>query len=141
MNAMVEVDLLGVYGDHAIMERIADYEFGNESGEKISYHVESAGHQTFVDELSKVERYLDESDPFAKLTAAMSFDLATELALPLSFSDQITAAIVSSGLTQKAFAESLQIPLRNVEDWKAGRSTPPAWAQRLILKEAAEIAK
>lgn len=57
------------------------------------------------------------------------------------FSESLTAAITASGLTVKAFAEAVQIPLRNIENWKSGQRTPPEWAQRLILKEAAEIAK
>lgn len=57
------------------------------------------------------------------------------------FAAQLAVAIRSSGLTVKAFAEAVQIPLRSIEDWKAGRRTPPEWTQRLILKETAEIAK
>ena len=37
-----------------------------------------------------------------------------------------------TGLTQKAFAEHLGIPLRTIEDWEAGRRTPPEYIPRLI---------
>lgn len=38
----------------------------------------------------------------------------------------------STGLSQKAFAEHLGIPLRTIEDWEAGRRTPPDYIPRLI---------
>ena len=37
-----------------------------------------------------------------------------------------------TGLTQKAFSEHLGIPLRTIEDWEAGRRTPPEYIPRLI---------
>lgn len=38
----------------------------------------------------------------------------------------------STGLSQKAFSEHLGIPLRTIEDWEAGRRTPPNYIPRLI---------
>lgn len=38
----------------------------------------------------------------------------------------------STGLTQKAFAEWLHIPLRTIEDWEAGRRQPPEYVIELI---------
>ena len=37
-----------------------------------------------------------------------------------------------TGLTQKVFAEHLGIPLRTIEDWEAGRRTPPEYIPRMI---------
>ena len=44
----------------------------------------------------------------------------------------IAKLIESSGLTQKAFADRFGIPLRTVEDWKAGRRKPPEYLPKLI---------
>lgn len=68
-------------------------------------------------------------------------DKPTSELFPTEFSESLTAAITASGLTVKAFAEAVQIPLRAIEDWKAGRRTPPEWSQRLILKEAESLRK
>lgn len=35
-------------------------------------------------------------------------------------------------LSRKAFAEHFGIPLRTIEDWEAGRRTPPEHVPRLI---------
>lgn len=35
-------------------------------------------------------------------------------------------------LNRKAFAEHFGIPLRTIEDWEAGRRTPPEYVPRLI---------
>ena len=37
-----------------------------------------------------------------------------------------------TGMSRKEFAEHLGIPLRTVEDWEAGRRTPPEYIPRLI---------
>ena len=37
-----------------------------------------------------------------------------------------------AGLSRKAFSEHLGIPLRTIEDWEAGRRTPPEYIPRLI---------
>ena len=38
----------------------------------------------------------------------------------------------STGMTRKAFSEHTGIPVRTLEDWEAGRRTPPAYIPRLI---------
>lgn len=44
-----------------------------------------------------------------------------------------TAQLIQmSGLTQKAFAERFEIPLRTVEDWVAGRRCPPPYVVSMI---------
>lgn len=37
-----------------------------------------------------------------------------------------------TGLNRTAFAQHLGIPIRTVEDWEAGRRTPPEYIPRLI---------
>ena len=37
-----------------------------------------------------------------------------------------------TGMNRRAFAQHLGIPLRTVEDWEAGRRTPPEYVPRLI---------
>ena len=38
----------------------------------------------------------------------------------------------STGMTRKAFSEHTGIPVRTLEDWEAGRRTPPEYRPRLI---------
>lgn len=38
----------------------------------------------------------------------------------------------SIGLTRKDFSEHIGIPVRTLEDWEAGRRTPPEYIPRLI---------
>lgn len=46
-----------------------------------------------------------------------------------------TARLIQrSGLTQKAFAERFEIPLRTVEDWVAGRRCPPPYVLNMLQR-------
>ena len=38
----------------------------------------------------------------------------------------------STGLSRKEFSEHTGIPVRTLEDWEAGRRTPPEYIPRLI---------
>jgi len=38
----------------------------------------------------------------------------------------------SIGLTRKEFSEHVGIPVRTLEDWEAGRRTPPGYIPKLI---------
>ena len=38
----------------------------------------------------------------------------------------------STGLSRKEFSEHIGIPVRTLEDWEAGRRTPPEYVPRLI---------
>lgn len=37
-----------------------------------------------------------------------------------------------TGMSRKAFSEHTGIPVRTLEDWEAGRRTPPEYIPRLI---------
>ena len=37
-----------------------------------------------------------------------------------------------AGMTRKEFSEYTQIPVRTLEDWEAGRRTPPEYIPRLL---------
>lgn len=50
----------------------------------------------------------------------------------MSAAERIKELRKQTGLTQKAFSEHLGIPLRTIEDWEAGRRTPPEYIPRLI---------
>lgn len=41
----------------------------------------------------------------------------------------------AAGLTQKQMSEVFDIPQRTIEDWEAGKRTPPAYVEKLIIKE------
>lgn len=47
-------------------------------------------------------------------------------------SERIKGLRMDVGLNRKDFALQLGIPLRTVEDWEAGRRTPPEYVLRLI---------
>ena len=38
----------------------------------------------------------------------------------------------STGMSRKGFSEHTDIPVRTLEDWEAGRRTPPEYIPRLI---------
>lgn len=38
----------------------------------------------------------------------------------------------STGMSRKEFSEHTDIPVRTLEDWEAGRRTPPEYIPRLI---------
>lgn len=40
----------------------------------------------------------------------------------------------STGLSRTAFAKRYSIPYRTLEDWEAGKRTPPSWVRALIEK-------
>ncbi len=44
----------------------------------------------------------------------------------------ITTLRKQVGMTRKAFSEHIGIPVRTLEDWEAGRRTPPEYIPRLI---------
>jgi DNA-binding transcriptional regulator YiaG len=44
-------------------------------------------------------------------------------------------------LTQRQVAELLGIPLRTIENWEGGKSTPPPYVERLIINELARISE
>ncbi|MGN0353534.1 MAG: helix-turn-helix domain-containing protein [Muricoprocola sp.] len=46
--------------------------------------------------------------------------------------DKIRKLREQTGMTRKDFALHVGIPLRTVEDWEAGRRTPPEYIPRLI---------
>ena len=39
---------------------------------------------------------------------------------------------IQTGKNRKEFSEYIGIPLRTIEDWEAGRRTPPEYIPRLI---------
>ena len=42
-------------------------------------------------------------------------------------------------MTRRAVSNKLEIPYRTLEDWEAGKSTPPKYIQKMYLKALAEI--
>lgn len=47
----------------------------------------------------------------------------------------IKEAREKAGLNIKQLSELLGAPYRTVQDWNAGRATPPEWIQRLVIAE------
>lgn len=53
----------------------------------------------------------------------------------------IREARQAAGLSQQGVTDALGIPRRTLQDWEAGKRTPPGWAEILIVKELERIAK
>lgn len=45
------------------------------------------------------------------------------------------------GLSQTAFGEKYQIPMRTIQDWEAGKRTPPIYVILLLERAVLEDAK
>ena len=46
--------------------------------------------------------------------------------------ERIRSLRESTRMTRKAFSEHTRIPVRTLEDWEAGRRTPPEYIPRLL---------
>lgn len=55
------------------------------------------------------------------------------------FKARLRAEVERSGLTQRAFAEKINVPQRTFESWLIGERTPTPFTQKAILAQAAEI--
>lgn len=53
--------------------------------------------------------------------------------------NEFKEARTAAGLTQAKMAEIMLIPKRTIEDWEAGKHTPPPYVKRFVLKELEEI--
>lgn len=49
----------------------------------------------------------------------------------------IKTARAAAGLSQKKMADALGIPCRTIEDWEAGKSSPPAYVEKYVLEDLA----
>lgn len=52
------------------------------------------------------------------------------------FKDARTAA----GLTQQQMSDLLKIPKRTIEEWEAGRRTPPEYVKILVIEKLEALA-
>lgn len=53
----------------------------------------------------------------------------------------IKEARLSAGLTQQRMSEILEIPKRTIGDWETGTRNPPAYVEKLVIRELERIAK
>ena len=47
----------------------------------------------------------------------------------------------AAGLTIKKMSETFEIPTRTIEAWEAGDRKPPAYVERMVLKELETLKK
>ena len=47
----------------------------------------------------------------------------------------------AAGLTQQGVTDTLGIPKRTLQDWEAGKRTPPEWAEALVVEKLERIAQ
>lgn len=53
----------------------------------------------------------------------------------------IREARLNAGLTQQRMSEVFEIPKRTIENWEAGKRNPPAYVEKLIIRELERIAE
>lgn len=53
----------------------------------------------------------------------------------------IKEARIKAGLTQAKMSDLLEIPKRTIGDWETGTRTPPAYVEKLIIRELERIAE
>ena len=46
-----------------------------------------------------------------------------------------------AGLSQQGVTDTLGIPKRTLQDWEAGKRTPPGWAEALVVEKLNKIAQ
>lgn len=51
------------------------------------------------------------------------------------YKSKIRAAREKAGLSRAEMSRRFEIPIRTLENWEAGSRIPPAWAEKLIIKE------
>ena len=52
----------------------------------------------------------------------------------------IKEARLSAGLTQAKMSEVFEIPKRTIENWETGKRNPPAYVEKLVIRELERIA-
>lgn len=52
----------------------------------------------------------------------------------------IKEARLNAGLTQQRMSEVFEIPKRTIENWETGKRNPPAYVEKLIIRELERIA-
>lgn len=53
----------------------------------------------------------------------------------------IKEARQAAGLSQQGVTDTLGIPKRTLQDWEAGKRTPPGWAKALVIAKLEKIAQ
>ena len=53
----------------------------------------------------------------------------------------IKEARKAAGLSQQGVTDALGIPRRTLQDWEAGKRTPPGWAEALVVEKLKRIAQ
>lgn len=51
----------------------------------------------------------------------------------------IKEAREKAGLSQQKMSDLMQIPKRTIENWESGKTTPPPYVSRLVIKELLSI--
>ena len=53
----------------------------------------------------------------------------------------IREARQAAGLSQQGVTDTLGIPKRTLQDWEAGKRTPPGWAAALVIEKLEKLAQ
>ena len=53
--------------------------------------------------------------------------------LSQTYAEQLRAMRTGAGWSRPKMVERVGVPLRTIEDWEAGKATPPTYVQKLVL--------
>lgn len=88
----------------------------------------------------QLEKLKSERDKLKKMTGEIDKKIVALSSTKFDFKTRLRAEVERSGLTQRAFAECMGVPLRTFESWIYGKRTPQAaFTRELILEKAKKV--
>lgn len=126
----------------------------------ILQHKEEIGLAKWADTKKKIKEYMDETPLDGN--ELMKKGLISDYELNIDYSTKggyrtpslngkrkdwgvgmttIKEARQAAGLSQQGVTDALGIPRRTLQDWEAGKRTPPGWAEALVVEKLGTIAQ
>jgi DNA-binding transcriptional regulator YiaG len=76
------------------------------------------------------------SDSINQTNGTMTYNSSS---LFIEINDEISNGINKDNLSRASLSRMLDIPIRTLEDWDAGKSTPPVWVERLVIEKLEDL--
>ena len=57
------------------------------------------------------------------------------------FNEEFKNLRLAIGFTQKQISEHFEVPMRTIQHWELGDRTPPAYVQKLLIRELNSLSK
>ena len=122
-NQLTVQNLIATYYESETGDHVLEFDV---YGQKILVTVRGVGPVT--DEYY----WEDETTLASALAKVEEIDIAVQ-------EPDIRALRACTGLTQKKFAEFVEIPQRTIENWESGRRQPPAYVVKLIAYKIKDL--